>query len=108
MKLGLKAHPEYILYSIDLNAKQFGKKYFEKEKDYIASKFQEVKFDGILITDNDALDFVIEFQDELFKNIPIVFTGISNPEDYSLQNKSIYGFTEMANTDQIIYFVKDI
>lgn len=36
------------------------------------------KYDAVLVSDDPALEFVIEHQDELFKDIPVVFFSIRN------------------------------
>ncbi len=47
------------------------------------NKFHGEKFDLIITSDNDALDFVLKnSQSELFNNIPHVSCGIGNPYDY--------------------------
>lgn len=88
----------YIAY---LNSKQFGKSNFESERNLIQNKYKSVSFSGILVTDNDALDFAFQYRDSLFPEIPIVFAGISNPEAYPLKDSGFWGFKETSNTDSI-------
>lgn len=102
----LKLNHEITLHIEYLNSKQFGKSNFELEKNYFKAKYSEISFDGILVTDNDALDFAFQYDKELFPNKPIVFAGISNPEDYPLRDSQYYGFTETVNTDGVLDFVK--
>lgn len=45
-------------------------------------------YDAVISTDDNALNFVIEYQDELFKDIPIVFCGINNAELAMMQNQN--------------------
>lgn len=89
-----------------LNSKQFGKSNFEAEKNLIRDKYSQVKFDGVLVTDNDALDFVFQYDDELFPDVPVIFGGISNPEYYPLEGTNYRGFKETSNTDSIIDVVR--
>lgn len=37
-------------------------------------------YDTIIVSDDNSLDFVMAHNDDLFKNIPIVFMGINNIE----------------------------
>lgn len=104
----LKLHPEITLYIENLYSKKFGQSNFEAEKDHIRSKYAGISFDGILITDNDALDFAFLYDDYLFPNRPVVFAGISNPEDYPLNGSTYYGFQETVNTGIVLNFVKKI
>jgi len=102
----LKFSHEITLQIESLNSKQFGKSNFELEKKYLKAKYSGISFDGIIVTDNDALDFAFKYDKELFPNTPIVFAGISNPEDYPLNNSQYYGFTETVNTDGVLGIVK--
>ena len=104
----LKQFQNYNLNIESLNSKQFGKSKFEIEKKYIQDKYSGTVFDGVLITDNDALDFAIKYQDDLFPGVPIVFSGISNPEDYSLNNSLFYGIKESGSSDFVIGFVRSL
>ncbi|MBV5311767.1 MAG: hypothetical protein JZU47_00640 [Prolixibacteraceae bacterium] len=103
-----RQHPDINLNIEYLNSKQFGNSNFEAEKNYIRNKYAGISFDGIIVTDNDALDFAILYDEYLFPNRPIVFAGISNPEDYNLEGTQIYGFKETSNTDYLLGFVKQI
>ena len=80
-----KSHPELNLYIESLNSKQFGNSQFEIEKEYFKKKYSGISFDGIMVTDNDALDFAFQYDQELFPNVPVVFKGISNVEKYLLE-----------------------
>lgn len=104
----LKPHPEITLYIENLNSKRFGQTQFEFEKEYIKKKYEEIEFSGILVTDNDALDFVFKYKNTLFPSVPVVFTGVSNPEDYPLEGSTVYGFTESVNTDHVLDFVREL
>jgi signal transduction histidine kinase len=104
----IKQHPEITFYCEALNSKEFGQTNFELMNEYFQHKYSKIKFDGVLVTDNDALDFVIKFKDFLFPDCPFVFTGVSNPEDYPLTESLVYGYTENVNTDYVFEFVKRI
>jgi PAS domain S-box-containing protein len=44
---------------------------------YYKSKFAQVKLDLIIVSDNDAFNFVLRYRDVLFPRIPIVFCGVN-------------------------------
>jgi len=44
---------------------------------YYRSKFNQIKFDLIIVSDNDAFNFVLRYRDALFPKIPIVFCGVN-------------------------------
>jgi len=103
-----KAHPEYNLFIEYLNSKQFGKSNFEVEKEYFQKKYSGIKLDGLLVSDNDALDFVIQYEKVLFPDIPVVFAGISNPEEYSLEGSRHYGFKESGSNENVAGFIRNL
>jgi len=58
-------------------------------------KYKPGYFDLILASDNSALDFVLRYKnDPILKGLPIVFCGISNPEDYPITQENLYGVYE--------------
>jgi signal transduction histidine kinase len=103
-----RLNPEITLHIETLSSKQFGKSNFEIIKNYFQAKYSGILFDGILVTDNDALDFSFQYEQYLFPNTPVVFAGISNPEDYPLEGSQFYGFKETASIDNVLYLVKKI
>jgi PAS domain S-box-containing protein len=67
-------------------------------------KFRDESFDIIIVSDNDALNFIQEYRDELFPNIPVVFCGINGIETIDLSKPNITGAIEnfdLAHTLQI-------
>ncbi|MBE5859034.1 MAG: EAL domain-containing protein [Butyrivibrio sp.] len=74
--------------------------------DYIKYRLDnDNKYDGILVADDDALEFSIRYQHELFDGIPIVFFGINN---YSLAVKasSIAGMSGFYEDDYTLELVE--
>jgi len=57
-------------------------------------KFKDEQFDIIIVSDNDALNFIQEYRNELFGNIPVVFCGINGIETVDLKQKNITGVIE--------------
>lgn len=104
----IKLYPEINLYIKNLDTKKFEQSKFEVEKQYILDKYSGISFDGVLVTDNDALDFAFRYKGELFPNAPVVFAGISNPEDYPLENSDFYGFIETFNAEGMVNLVKSL
>lgn len=56
-----------------------------------ADIYGTVRFDAIIASDNNALDFLLKYRDGLFPGVPVVFCGINNWETYDLRERS--GFT---------------
>lgn len=94
------------LYVESLNSKKFGQQNFQIEKDFIQHKYSGIKFDGILVTDNDALEFALQYDKILFPNIPVVFAGITNPQDYPLDGSLFYGYKELDGVESSLSLIK--
>jgi hypothetical protein len=55
----------------------------------IAYKLSKIEaYDAIIVTDDNALAFVLDHQSELFDNIPIVFCGVNNVNKALAQNEN--------------------
>ena len=52
--------------------------YFRQLKELIAFGYKGIRFDVLITTDNDALEFMRKYRDELFPGVPVVFSGINN------------------------------
>ena len=72
----------------------------------LSEKYKDVNFQAVLVSDNDALNFMIANGDELFPNIPILFCGISNPEDYHFEGTRFYGFKENVDANLGLNVIK--
>lgn len=58
----------------------FDENYFSTLRNLYAHKYSQQDFDLILSNDDYALDFLLQYREELFPGIPVVFCGIN---DYS-------------------------
>ena len=72
--------------------------YFSKLKELIKGGYNGVRFDAVLACDNDALEFLRKYRDELFPKVPVIFSSINDFEERMLDGrKDITGTSE--NTD---------
>lgn len=63
------------------------KRFFSKEYqnglfDLYKIKYKKTDFDIIILSDDYALNFLLEYRDSLFGKVPVVFCGINNPHIY--------------------------
>ena len=58
-------------------------------------KFKNEAFDVIILSDNDALNFVTKYRNDLFKNIPVVFCGVNDLKDSDIAGGNITGIVEL-------------
>lgn len=75
-----------------------GTQYFEQLRDTYRRKFQKVRFDVILATDNDAFDFLRFYRDDVFGKVPVVFCGVNWFRDEDLRGYALFtGVNEDAD-----------
>lgn len=61
-------------------------------------KFANSRFDAIIATDNDALDFLLTYRDDLFPETPVVFCGVNYFEPSRLGGAKLFtGVNEAAD-----------
>lgn len=57
-------------------------------------KFKDDTFDSIVISDNDALNFINQYRQELFPGVPVVFCGINDLRESDIASGNITGVVE--------------
>lgn len=73
---------------------------FEQKYKLLCSK---VTCDAIIVSDNNALNFVIKNRKRFFKNIPIIFCGINNYKPELLKGeKNVTGIVEYTAIDSTL------
>lgn len=65
--------------------------YFKQLRDIYAAKYKQEKFDVIITSDDHALDFLLQYRDELFPDTPVIFSGLNAFPPDRLKGKD--GFT---------------
>ncbi len=102
IKESLSSVEKNIDYYIEyMDTKRFyGDRYFEKIFNLIKQKYGGIKFDLIIVSDNDALLFTIKHYQKLFYGVPVIFCGINNFKD-SLIEKYRKWFTGVAEETDI-------
>jgi len=78
----------------------YSEHYFNQLKELYRERYKNVRFDAILASDNDALDFLRKYRDELFPGVPVVFSAINDFDSSMLDGrKDVTGYPE--NTDYV-------
>lgn len=68
-----------------MDAKRFfSDRYFERLYETYREKYGRARFEAVIVADNDALDFVRRYHEELFPGTPVIFCGINNFKDSML------------------------
>lgn len=77
-------------------------KYFQDQKhlikfaEFLREKYRHTKLELIFSTDNNAFDFLRRYRDQIFPDVPVVFSGVNDFEPSSLKGKR--KFTGVAET----------
>ncbi len=58
-------------------------------------KFKDEAFDVIILSDNDALNFINQYRDDLFQGVPVVFCGVNDLKDEEIAAGNITGIVEI-------------
>ncbi|MCG8700691.1 MAG: hypothetical protein MI922_21745, partial [Bacteroidales bacterium] len=106
----LKKRTEINLVFEYLDTKRnYNEEYFSALYDLYQVKAKQIPFDAIIVSDNAAYNFLKEYSDEFYPNIPVVFCGINNLDTIDLkQYKNFFGIGERADHYGTIASIKKI
>ena len=87
-----------------MDARRFeSRQYNAMLADLYAAKFQRRRFDVLMVTDNNALDFMLLYRDRLFPGVPLVFCGINDFRDSMLKGAAdITGVVETLDFEDTL------
>jgi len=76
----------------------YGASYFKELSRLLLIKYAKTPINLVICTDNDALEFLLDYRDEIFGKIPVVFCGANYFKAEDLQGKPHYtGVSETAD-----------
>lgn len=74
----------------------------------LTHKLQRLQFDLVLLSDNEAFNFVLRHRDELFTGTPVVFSGINNFRPEMLTGfQGVTGVAETPNYQENLRLILD-
>ena len=78
--------------------------------DEILYKYKDMPIEALVVSDDAALEFALEYRDELFPDIPIVFCGISETSYRQLaeQSQNITGIVEEVDIEETVRLAKQL
>jgi PAS domain S-box-containing protein len=86
--------------------KVFTPEYADLLSQIYAKKYGSMHFDLILSSDDDALDFLKRYRDELFPGVPVVFCGVNDFQDGRIAGfPNVTGVNEQQDYDENVEFV---
>jgi diguanylate cyclase (GGDEF)-like protein len=95
---------DYIIYTEYMDSKRHNsKEYYESLKVFYKKKYENMKFDIILSSDNNAFKFLVDERDEIFGDVPVSFCGVNGFEKDSIKNiKNITGIAERFSVKETV------
>lgn len=86
-----------------------GERYISMLNELYKEKYKDTKFDAIICSDNDALNFMVKYGENIFGETPVVFCGINDFKDEMLQGKNNYtGVVETIDVESTIESILDL
>ncbi|WP_144395283.1 ABC transporter substrate binding protein [Pleionea sediminis] len=83
--------------------------YFGQLKELLRTRYEFVKFDAIISSDDHALDFLLDYRDDLFPDTPIIFSGLNAfPADRLSGQKNITGIYESYDVEGTIRLMLEL
>jgi diguanylate cyclase (GGDEF)-like protein len=77
--------------------RNYSQKYYEKLISLYREKARIINFDAIIVSDNAAFDFILNYRSELYPQTPIIFCGVNNLNEELLEDqRDICGIAERA------------
>lgn len=81
----------------------FTPQYLNLQKESLSKKYTNTQFDVVLVSDNHALNFALDFRTDLFPDTPIVFCGVNSFKQEMLKgHKNITGINESVGVRKTI------
>ncbi len=77
--------------------------YFSTLAEVFAMKHGKLRYDAIVVSDNEAFDFAIKYRERLFPNTPIIFCGYN-----SFRPEVLKGITNITGVNEEIDFTGTI
>lgn len=95
-----------VIYTEYLNAaRDPGEKSKEEMRSFLERRYTDrrVVFDIVLCVDDDALSFLLEYGEELFGDVPVVFCGVNNFSPELLRGRNnITGVNETISAEETV------
>ncbi len=90
----------------------YSKDYMESLFEFYKKRYKNRKFDVIIASDNNALEFLNTYHDKIFTDTPIVFCGINNFDKKVFKSSNIHkrttGVVEEVDIEKNIDLILDL
>ena len=105
-----KEDKKSIFYIENMDTKRYsGELYYQTLASLYQNKYKDTKFDIILSSDNNALEFLKKYRNSIFGNVPVVFSGVNNYDELLLKGHTNYtGVSEDISYEENIELILKI
>ena len=87
----------------------FNEEYTAKQKERLAFKYSDERYDVIIAVDNNAFDIVLDIRKDVFYNTPLVFCGVNNFNSKQIASESnITGVNESASISETLELIGNL
>ena len=86
-----KGYPStrFFVEFLDTKRLPLTRRYMRRLKDFYRFKYRDVHVDVVIVTDNNALTFLVRNHEDLFPGVPVVFCGVNNFHVSMLQGDAL-------------------
>jgi two-component system, cell cycle sensor histidine kinase and response regulator CckA len=91
-------NPEFYVEYMDAK-RATGSAHTELLREILEIKYADVRLDAIIASDDDALQFLLKYHDELFPRTPVVFCAVNDYSDDMLAGRDL--FTGVVEAEDI-------
>lgn len=103
----LPPEENYRVFVEYMDSKRFQSDEYLKGLDQLFSKkYDSIKIDGVILSDNNALDFFLKYGADIWGNVPVSFCGINNIHEYSPDTTRFRGVNENINIDSTLSIIQ--
>ncbi len=94
----LQAKDNYRVSIEFMDAKRFhSAKHLNAFGEYLTEKYQAIKVDGVICSDNHAFEFFLKYGQDIWGDVPMTFCGVNNINDFQIDTIKYKGVEESIN-----------
>jgi len=98
---------DYVFHIENMDTKRYSHdKYYKMLATLYKTKYRNTKFDLILSSDNNSLEFLKQYRNTVFGKVPVSFSGINNYDDSMIDGHNGYtGVAEFISYEENIELI---
>ncbi len=81
--------------------------HFDQLLSLYRNKYESTAIDAVIVSDNNAFDFIVKHRDQLAPGKPVIFCGVVNYDEYSYDTSLTYGIIEQVNYGPALKLIRN-